>query len=793
MNFLKKINLIIVILSFLFTTTAFSQKKYTLKGTVQDSYESLIGTTIYIPEINNGLMTDEKGFFSIELSPGIYTLQVSYLGYENQNIKVNLDSDQSLNITLKSNSAELKELIIIQNSKKTDIRKPEMSVNKLSVEEIKKMPVVLGETDLLKTILQLPGVTNAGEGAAGFNVRGGSAGQNLVLLDDAAIYSSSHLFGFFSIFNADAVKDLKLYKGGIPARFGGRASSVLEVFQKSGNTTEFHGTGGIGVISSRLMLEGPIQKGKSSFLIAGRGSYAHLFLKLTDNDNSAYFYDINTKLSFDINDKNKINFSGYFGRDIFSFTDIMKNSFGNLAATLNWRHLFTDNLTANLSLNTSQYTYDLDLDLIGFSWKSGIKSYQLKYDFTHDIDQSLQLKYGLGVIAYNFDPGTIKPTRTDSSINYKKIDDKHATEANIYIEAEQKIGQHFSMNYGIRFSNFNATGKGVEQIYENNQPVLYDKTLGVYKMADPINIQTYSKGKSIKQFNNLEPRLGIAYIINDDQSVKASYNRMAQYIHLMSNTSAPTPLDIWTPSGRYLEPELVDQIALGYFQNLSNSKYSLETEVFYKKGKNSIDYIDGAELIGNDAIERVILTGESQAYGLEFLLRKNTGQLTGWIAYTLSRSEQRTPGRTIEEPGINNGEWYRTAYDKLHDLTATAIYDFNPKWTFSASFTLQSGRPITYPEGQYEYLGLRAPKFGERHANTMPAFHHLDVSATYTPNPNSKKRWKSEWIFGIYNLYSRYNAASISFRENEDIRGKNEAEKLSIFGLVPSVTYNFKF
>ncbi|MDM1407351.1 TonB-dependent receptor [Myroides sp. DF42-4-2] len=778
---------------FFITLGMHGQSSYLLQGTIKDEQEPLIGATIYIDEINNGVITNEKGYYSIELKEGSYTLKVSYIGYIDRVTTIQVTKDQTLNFVLKTDSSELSEVVIVQNRNKADIRKPEMSVNKMTTEEIKKIPVVMGETDILKSILQLPGVTNAGEGAAGFNVRGGSAGQNLVLLDQASVYSSSHLFGFFSIFNADAIRDLKLYKGGIPARFGGRASSVLDVYQKDGNKNDYSFEGGIGVISSRLLAEGPIQKGKSSFLIAGRGSYAHLFLKLTDNKNSAYFYDINTKLSFDINEKNKINFSAYYGRDIFSFTDLMKNSFGNLAVTLDWRTLYSDKLTGNLSLTTSQYDYDLDLDLVGFNWTNGIKSMQGRYDFLHDINPALQLRYGVGHTAYIFYPGTIKPTTSDSSINYKKIDNKYASESSVYVEAEQNFGQHFSVNYGLRFSHFNAKGKGVEHVYANNQPVRYDSELGVYKMADILETTYYKKNKSIEQFNNIEPRIGVAYILNDNQSIKASYNRMTQYIHLMSNTAAPTPLDIWTPSGKYTDPELADQVALGYFQNFADGKYSLETEVFYKKVKNSIDYIDGAQLVGNEAIERVILNGEARAYGLEVLVRKNIGKLTGWVAYTLSRAEQRTPGRTADEPGINNGNWYRASYDKLHDLSITAMYELNPKWSFGASFTLQSGRPITYPEGQYEYLGLRVPKFGDRHANTMPAYHHLDISATYTPNPDSTKRWKGEWVFGIYNLYSRYNAASISFRENEDIRGKNEAEKMSIFGLVPSVTYNFKF
>lgn len=787
---IKSFILLITLLNFISIN---AQNQYILKGVVTNNSNKLIGASIYIPEINNGTSTDEDGFYTIKLPQGKYNLVISYVGYNTVTKNINLEENYTLDIHLDESSSQLNELIITQNTKKADIRTAEMSVNKLSIQDIKKMPVVLGETDVLKSILQLPGVTNAGEGASGFNVRGGSAGQNLVLLDDAPIYSSSHLFGFFSVFNSDAVKDLKLYKGGIPARFGGRAASVLEVFQKNGNNTEYHGTGGIGVISSRIMAEGPIKKEKSSFLVAGRASYAHLFMKLSDNKNSAYFYDLNTRVNFDLNEHNKINFSGYFGRDIFKFSDLFSNNFGNTALALQWNHLYNEKLSSNLSLIYSDYYYGMDMDLVGFKWDSNINTFQGKLDFRQDLSDNFQLKYGATALHYIFSPGTIKPTKLDSPINYKKIANKYAFEANAYVEAEQQIGKNFNLNYGMRVSTFSRMGNETVNLYKDNQAVLYDPLLGVYKMAEPIGTKKYSKSETIDNFTNIEPRFAISYSLDDDQSIKASYNRMTQYIHLISNTAAPTPLDIWTPSSSFIKPQLVDQVALGYFKNFKEGAYSIESEVFYKKGKNSIDYIDGAELIGKEAIERVILNGESRAYGLELMVRKNLGRLTGWVAYTLSKSEQKTPGRTAQEPGINNSDRYRTPYDKLHDLSITAMYELNPKWSLSASFTLQSGRPITYPEGQYEYEGKRVPRFGKRNAHSLPAYHHLDISATYTPKPDSTKKWQGEWVFGIYNLYGRSNAASISFRENEDIRGQNEAVRLSIFGIVPSVTYNFKF
>lgn len=772
----------------------FAQEKFTLSGILSDikNNETLIGASIYIDEINNGTSTNEYGFYSISLPAGTYSLKIDYVGYSTLYKKVELHSNTKLNLSLNSDSEQLNEVVIIQNNPRAVIRKPEMSVNKMSINEIKKMPVVMGESDILKSILLLPGVTNAGEGASGFNVRGGSAGQNLIQLDEATVYNSSHLFGFFSVFNSDAIKDLKLYKGGIPARFGGRASSVLDIFQKNGNSKEFHGTGGIGSISSRLMLEGPIEKDRSSFLIAGRASYAHLFLKLADIDNSAYFYDLNTKVNFKINDNNNLYLSGYFGRDVFKFSDFLNNQFGNTMVNLRWNHLFNDQLFANTSLIYSDYYYGLKLGSIGLDWDSGIKNYNFKYDLKHYVSDKLQLNYGVNAIYYDFNPGKITPTKIDSSINERQLEQKHAFEPSVYLEAEQQLNDKITFNLGLRYSMFYRLGSQTINLYAQNQAVHYDEQLKIYSKATPIGTKYYSSGQTIDNFQNFEPRFSISYAFNDDQSVKASYNRMTQYLHLISNTSSPTPLDIWAPSDSFLQPEIVDQVALGYFRNFDNDKYSLEVETYYKKGKNKVDYIDGADLIANEAIEQIILSGESRSYGLEMMFRKNTGAFTGWISYTLSKSEQRTPGRTPQEIGINYGEWYRSSYDKLHDLSIVAIYELNKKWLFSASFALQSGRPVTYPNGQYEYLDVRIPSYDLRNKNNLPTYHHLDISATYVSQPDKARGWQGEWVFGIYNLYGRKNAASINFRES-DLIGQNEAVKMSIFGLVPSVTYNFKF
>ncbi|SNB14018.1 putative TonB-dependent outer membrane receptor [Flavobacterium psychrophilum] len=787
----KKILTLLVFL--LVFATNFAQDRFTISGIISDAKnnETLIGVNISSKNTKAFAVTNEYGFYSLTLPKGDYQIAISYVGFQKIEETISLTQNIKKNYSLSDSEQQLEEVVITEKTK-SNIRKPEMSVNKLSIATIKQMPVVLGEVDVLKAILLLPGVTNAGEGQSGFNVRGGGADQNLILLDEATIFNSSHVFGFFSVFNPDAIKDLKLYKGGIPARFGGRASSVLDIYQKDGNSKNFHVNGGIGLISSRLLAEGPIVKDKGSFLIGGRASYAHLFLKLTDNKNVAYFYDLNTKLNYKLNKNNNLYVSGYFGRDVFSLNKTFTNTYGNSTLNLRWNHLYSDKLFSNLSMIYSDYYYGLTLDFVGFNWNSGIKNYNLKYDFKYYLSDKIKLNYGANGIYYNFNPGTIEPVNSQSGINYKQLEKKYAFEPALYIDAEQKITNNLSVNYGLRYSMFYRLGNSTVNLYENNQPVFYDSDLKIYEKAKPIGTEYFGKNKTIASFNNLEPRFSVAYELNNNQSVKASYNRMVQYLQLISNTASPTPLDVWTPSDNYIKPQIADQVVIGYFNNFSDDKYSVEIESFYKKIQNRIDYIDGADLIANEAIEQVILNGRMRSYGLEFMIRKNTGKLNGWIAYTISKSQQQTPGRTLNEVGINNGDWYRSAYDKLHNLAVTSTYNLNKKWTFGANFTLQTGQPVTYPNGQYVYQGITIPSYELRNKNSLPTYHHLDISATYTPKPDKKRGRQSEWVFSIYNIYARKNAASISFRQNAD-SGNTEAIKLSIFGIVPSVSYNFKF
>lgn len=777
---------------FLSTIIAGAQEKFTLSGTVSETAtgETLIGVNVIIPELQSGTITNEYGFYSITLPKGNYEVYYSSIGFRTKKESVTLTENIKLNFSLEEASEELDEVIIKADIEKLNIRKPQMSVNTLSAGTIKKIPVVLGEADVIKSITLLPGVTNAGEGASGFNVRGGAADQNLILLDEATLYSSSHLFGFFSVFNPDAIKDLTLYKGGIPARYGGRISSVLDIYQKDGNKNEFKASGGIGLVASRLLLEGPVLKDKATFLIGGRSSYAHLFLPLFDIDSKAYFYDLNTKVSYYLNDNNKLFLSGYFGRDVFNISDSFANTFGNSTLNLRWNHLFSDKLFSNLSLIYSDYYYGLELNFVEFQFDSGIRNFNLKYDLTHFLSENIELRYGLNSIYYKFNPGNVTPTTETSGINSFKLTDKYAFENAVYIDTEIEVTDKLAIQAGLRFSTFNRLGQDELNVYVNDNPIIYNQSLDIYEKATPIDTVSFNRSETIKSFNNLEPRLAIAYQLNQSSSIKASYNRMAQYIHLISNTTSPTPFDIYAPSGKYIEPQLADQIALGYFKNFEN--FSFEIETYYKEVKNRIDYVDDADLIANNAVEQIILNGEARAYGLEFLLRKTQGKLQGWIAYTLSKSEQRTPGRTPLEPGIKNGEWYNSAWDRTHDISITGQYELSKKWTFGANLIYQTGRPTTYPSGQYEYNDITIPVYEARNSSRLSDFHHLDISATWTPNPDSKKRWKGEWVFSLYNVYGRNNAASISFSENTDT-GQNEAVRLSIFGRIPAITYNFKF
>ena len=784
---MRRIIFLFLLLNFNFIYT---QNSFTISGYVQDNSnnELIIGASVIVKELQIGTVTNNYGFFSLTLVEGDYDLIFQSLGFEDQSLNFSLNRNISVNIFLNENIETLDEVVLSKNIEDVDVELPLLSMNILSGKTIRQTPVVFGESDLLKTIQLLPGVSSAGEGASGFNVRGGAADQNLILFDEAIIYNSSHLFGLFSVFNSDAIKEVKLYKGGIPSSYGGRISSVLDVYQKDGNNQKLQANGGIGSISSRFLVEGPIQKNKSSFLLASRGSYAHLFLKLTDIENVAYFYDLNTKSNFVINDKNKIFVSGYFGRDVFKLQDTFSNTYGNSTFNFRWNHLINEKTFSNTSVIYSNYYYGLKLDFGGFDWNSSIKNLNLKFDIKNYFSNEFQFNYGLNIIYFDFNPGEISPLTPNSGINYSKLNSKYAVENSAYFDIINKISPNLSVRYGLRFNQFLRLRQQGLQSYINDDPLDFDENLKIYNPANPL-IYSFDNNSSVfKTFNNVEPRINISYSFKD-QSLKASYNRLNQYLHLISNTSSPTPLDIWVPSGPYLKPQKLDQFALGFYKNAKSLRF--ESELFYKKIKNKLDYVDGADLVGNDNIETVVIAGDARAFGIEFLLKKISGRHKYWIAYTLSKSEQKTPGRNSIETGINFSKWYNTPYDKTHDLSINSEYKINDKLKLVGNFIYQTGQPTNYPNSQYNYMNLNIPNFGERNSSRLPHYHRLDINLTLKPKKNNRKI-ESTWVFGIYNLYNRDNANSIIFRRNNETL-KNEAVQISIFGIVPSVTYNFKF
>ncbi|WP_194530649.1 TonB-dependent receptor [Zobellia roscoffensis] len=792
---LRQSKAVLSLLLLLVSTCGIAQENYTVSGKISDKEdgETLFGASVFLEGTTIGVVTNEYGFYSITAPKGNYRLLISYMGYSEEYQEITLDKNQKLDFEIMAVSTQLEEVVVSADEPEMAVlRKPEMSVAKMNIATVKQMPVVLGEVDVLKSLQMLPGVTNNGEGTGGFHVRGGAGDQNLVLLDEAIIYNTSHMFGFFSVFNADAIKDVKLYKGGIPARYGGRVSSVLDVRQKDGNNKRFEATGGVGIISSRLAVEGPLFKEKGSFIIAGRRSYADLLLKAAGEDNSVSFYDLNLKTNYKINTNNRLYLSGYFGRDAFELGENFSSSYGNSTGNLRWNHIFNDKLFSNLSAIYSKYDYDLGITTAEFDWVSSITNYNLKYDLKYYFSDKFKLDFGASGIYYDFDPGEIRPTSETSAVNPLTLDRKKAVESGVYVNAEHKLTENLTAQYGLRYSGFTRLGGQAMVDYANDQPVVYNSTLGIYERGTEVGETNYEKGDAIETFGNFEPRVSLAYTLNDNSSLKAGFSRVAQYIHLLSNTSSATPLDVWAPSGQFIKPQLSNQYALGYFRNFKDKAYSMEAEVYFKNTDNRIDYIDGSNLIGQNTIETEILSGESRAYGLELLLRKNEGKFTGWIAYTLSKSEQRTPGGNAGGLGINNGEWYNTPYDRTHDISISGSYKLNNKWSFSSNLVFQTGRPVTYPNGQYEYEGISIASYAGRNSDRLPAYHRLDLSVNYKPNRKPESKFKGEWVLGIYNAYNRKNAASISFGQNLET-GANEATRTAIFGIVPSLTYNFKF
>ena len=791
-----KLYLIALLFGFVYSLSAQSNEdsKVTLSGYIKDaeSGETLIGASAYIPSLSSGTTSNEYGFFSLTVEPGMYSIEFAYLGFDTKTLELDLNSDLTQDIELGEDIEQLVEIVVTSEAEDKNVTNTEMSVNKLDIRTITKMPALLGEVDVIRSIQLLPGVSTVGEGATGFNVRGGGVDQNLVLLDEAPVYNSSHLFGFFSVFNPDAVKDVKLYKGGIPAKYGGRLSSILDVRMKEGNSKKLAVSGGVGFIFSRLSVEAPIIKDKASFIIAGRRSYIDVLSKpfLNDDlsDTALNFYDLTLKTNYKVNDKNRIFLSGYLGRDNFRFSEAAGFDWGNRTATLRWNHLFSDKLFANFTTYYSNYDYQIMFgadDLDSFDWDAKIVNYSVKGDISYFLNPDNLITFGGQGIIYEFSPGNAVGVSQGERTEFS-VPQKYAMESGIFIQNEQTVNSKLSLQYGLRLSHFNYMGDGFAYTFEETLPGERQILTGVSEKFD--------RWESIQTYINLEPRASVKYQVSPKSSVKLSYNRMAQYLHLISNSTAASPLDVWLPSTNNLQPQIADQFAIGYFENFSNNKYAASTEVYYKNFQNQVDYIDGADLFVNELIEAELLTGKGRAYGLEVQLEKKKGKFTGWISYTLAKTERQVDG-------INNDEWYDSRFDQRHNLSTTLFYELNNRWTLSGNFVLNSGTPATFPTGRVEQQGYVIPEVSNDVRNNVriPAYHRLDISATFRGKKYDKKRWKSEWVFSAYNVYNKRNPFSIFFEQeqarvlnNDPIR--TQAIRLSVIGsIIPSVAYNFKF
>lgn len=765
----KKIALALLILLFN-KALVLAQQNYTVSGIIKEkaSGETLTGVTIMVTEKPGvGVSTNEYGFYSLSLPRGNYTLRFSYVGRKPEFVTIKLESNITISVDLMEENA-LQEVVITSKKSNDGLTRASIGAEVLNMRTAAKIPVVFGEKDLVKTIQLMPGVKNNGEGTNGFSVRGGATDQNLIILDEAPVYNASHLLGIFSTFNSDAIKDATIIKGNSPAQFGGRLSSVLDVKMKEGNNKKYHVSGGLGLISSRLTIEGPIQKDKSSFIISGRRTYADLLARLSPDFKGLklYFYDLNAKANLEINSKNKIFFSGYFGQDELAVSNMFGSKWGNATGTFRWNSILSRKLFSNTSFIFSNYDFNVGFKSDGneINYNSHIKDLNLKQDFSLYANSKNTIRFGFNIIHH-----TITPTKTEGTniINTKK--GRKGLENAVYVSNSGKISDKINIDYGLRFAFYNVLGGDTYNIYRDNQ------------QTGSIQLE---KGKIGKTYYNLEPRFSMNYRLDNFTNLKAGYARNTQNLHLMSNSTGGSPTDQWIGNSYNIKPEVADQVSLGFNKTFSNNKYELSAETYYKIMKHQIDYRDGVDLNTVPDIESELLYGKGRAYGMEILLKKKSGKLTGWIGYTLSKTERKIDG-------INNGHWYNAKQDRTHDLSIVGIYNLTPRWTLSGTFIYTTGNAVTFPTGKYVLNGMTIYQYGKRNADRMPATHRLDFNATY--EKPSKKRFQSSWSIGLYNIYGRENPFSMTFRENKDNPQKIDAIQTSLFRWIPSVTYNFKF
>lgn len=759
------------------TLAVSAQQQYTVSGYVKDirTGETIIGANIVtVTDPIKGTVTNNYGYFSISLSAGPNILEISYIGMETQRVELDLKADTPLNITLLENVSRLEEVVISSERCDENVARVAMGVEKVNMQQVNKLPVIAGERDIMKTLQMMPGVKSAGEAASGFFVRGGTQDQNLILLDEAPVYNPSHMLGFFSVFNPDAIKTATLYKGNIPAEFGGRSSSVLDVRMKEGNNQKFGVDGGIGLIASRLSVQGPLKKDKSSFMLSGRRTYADLFLGQVDEEPMASsrinFYDLNAKVNYRFGDKDVLYLSGYFGADRFKLGSLFDVDWSNATATARWNHTFGDLLFGNTSLIFSNYSYQVAQNRGGNSIynESTIRDYNFKQDFNLYANSWGDFDFGLQSIYHTLNPGVVSSEKGKKATTLDL--ERTGWENAIYIAHKIDLGQKFKAEYGLRFSAFSLLGAG--DFYNSDAEGTITDTI------------SYSRGEHIKSWYNLEPRAALNYRLTDKSSLKAAYSRNVQHLHLLTNGSLSMPTDIWIPNSLKVQPEIADQTSLGYFRNLKENAYEFSVEIYYKDMQNVIDFRDAADVEFNPTVETEILLGKGRAYGLELLLKKKAGRFTGWLGYTLSRTE-----RLIE--GINNNMYYPSRQDRTHDITLVAMYELNKRWSLSANWVYYTGNAVTFPDSKYPIDGMVFNNYSERNAYRMPPYHRLDLSAVWQRRKTEKI--ESSWTFSFYNAYGRENAYIIDFRQSATNATRSEMIQTSLFRWIPAITYNFKF
>ena len=773
---MKKTIFTAIVLAFAFCS--YGQEKYTISGQIKDATngEDIAFADIVVTNLENvGVNSNVYGFYSITLDAGQHTLAFQYLGYETIVKTVALQADTRLDIELGESAEMLEEIVVKAEREDQNITRNEGSVTQIDMRAVKELPMLGGEADIMKVMELNPGIKPAGEGNAGFYVRGGGLDQNLVLLDEAPVYNPSHLLGFFSVFNGDAIKSATLYKGGMAAEYGGRTASVMDIRMKDGNKKDLEVTGGIGLIASRLTVEAPIVKDKGSFMISGRRTYADLFLGLSDDENLAgsqlYFYDLNAKANYRFSEKDRVYLSGYFGRDKFGFQDNFGLDWGNMTGTIRWNHLYSDRLFSNTTLIYSDYDYAFSFgegeDRRGL--QSVIKDVNIKQDFSYFANDKNLLKFGVNAIHHTIEPGNLDAGE-NTGLTAEDAAPLYGIEAAIYVQNEQKINDRLNLNYGLRYSYFNRLGEGTA--YE------------IDEFGNILSETNYEKNEIMATYGGLEPRLAANYLLNEKSSLKLGYNRNFQYLHLLTNATSSTPTDVWIMSSNNVQPQIADQVSLGYFRNFNENAYEASVEVYYKDMQNTIDYRNGANVFLNEQLEADLVYGNGEAYGAEFFVKKNKGKLTGWVSYTLSRTL-----RQYDE--LNGGDKFPARQDRIHDLSVTAMYQISPKWSLSSNFIFYTGDAVTFPSGRYQVDGTVVPLYTERNGYRMPNYHRLDLGATWQNKKTD--RLESSWNFSLYNAYGRENAYSIDFQQSQEDPTQTEAVQLSLFKWVPSVTWNFKF